>query len=259
MPIAAELDLAAAVSDDETLSECLGRSPDVLSGRLVLRQFRGYPSAASALNAALDSSPGRVVVLPHQDVYLPAGFVDNLVNRLAELERLDPKWAVVGCIGLDASGTVRGETWSSGMGRRVGAPLDAPAEVVTLDELILVVRADSGVRFDPGLPGFHLYATDLVVAAADRGLRSYAVPMAVVHHSRPLVKLGRDYWRAYLRLRRRWSDRLPVPTMFGGIRRSLLPLARIDLDYRWRHRGRAERPPRVGDPQQIARDLGYEP
>lgn len=254
----AELDLAAAISDDATLSACLGASPDVESGTLELRQFRGYASAASALNAALDSSSAPVVILPHQDVYLPAGFAESLAQRLTELSALDPDWAVVGCIGLDSDGVVHGETWSSGMGRRVGVPVVGPAEVVTVDELILIVRTGSGARFDDDLPGFHLYGTDITVSARDRGQRSYVIPLPVIHHSRPLVKLGKDYWRAYLHLRRRWADRLPVATMFGGIRRSLVHLARVDLGYRRRSGGRSDRPERVGDPRSIARELGYE-
>lgn len=254
----ADLDLAAAISDSDTLGQCLERSPDVESGTLSIRQFRGYPSASLALNAALDSSRAAVVVIPHQDVYLPAEFSEGLARWLSELHRIDPDWAVVGCIGIDSSGVVQGETWSSGMGRLVGSPVLGPVEVVTVDEMILVVRTASGVRFDPHLPGFHLYGTDLTVSAAERGLRSYVVPMPVIHHSRPLVKLGRDYWRAYLHLRRRWIRRLPVRTMFGGIRKSVVHLARVDLDYRRRSRGRANRPERVGDPREIARTIGYE-
>ncbi len=235
----ADFDLCAAVGDDAIFEACLCRSPDIATGALGVRQFPSYASAASALSAALDSISAPVVIIPHQDVYLPRGFADNLARQLTALEAIDHDWAVVSCIGIDAEGTVRGETWSSGMGKRVGVPVHGAGQVVTVDELILVVRTASGVRLDRDLPGFHLYGTDLVVAAKERSLSTYVVPLPVVRHSRALVRLGKDYWRAYLHLRRRWSHRLPVPTMFGGIRHSLMPLARVDLE-------------------KIARKLGYE-
>ena len=246
------------MSSDETLAACLARSPDVESGTLRIRAFRGYGSAAEALNAALDSSAARVAILAHEDVYLPRGFAANLTRRLAELEQVDPDWAVVGCIGLDLNGHVRGETWSSGMQRTVGFPVDGAVEVETVDEMILIVRPGAGIRFTTDLPGFHLYGTDIVTTARAHGARSYVLPLPVIHHSRPLVRLGRDYWRAYRFLRSRWRSRLPVPTMFGGIGRSSLPLARIELDYLIRNRGRRRRPDRTGDPQQIAHALGYD-
>lgn len=258
MPPTPDFDLCAAVSSDETLAQCLARSPDVQSGGLTIRTFRGHRSAAEALNAALDSSIEPVVILAHEDVYLPQGFATNLRRQLETLERIDPHWAVVGCIGRDSDGNVRGETWSSGMQRRVGSPVTGPAVVETMDELILIVRRAAGVRFSPDLPGFHLYGTDIVANAAAAGARCYVLPVPVIHHSRPLVRLGLDYWRAYRFLRSRWRSQLPLPTMFGGIHRSTLPLARIELDYAIRNRGRRRRPGRTGDPEQIARDLGYD-
>lgn len=255
---ASDLEVCVAVSSASTLGAILLRSPDVRDDRLALRTFEGYSSAARALNAGLEGSSARVVILPHQDVYLPAGFVDNLIAQLARLELVDPQWAVVGCIGIDDSWQVHGQTWSSGMQKLVGSPLADPARVTSVDEMILVVNMSSGVRFDEHLPGFHLYGTEVVVSAANRGLASYVVPMPVIHHSRRLVRLGRDYWGAYRYLRRLWRDRLPVPTLFGGIRRSFRHLAAIDLDYRVRNRFRSDRPEPAGDPQALASELGFE-
>lgn len=253
-----DLEVCAAVSDEQTLREVLGLSPDIVSGELGMRTFIGYANAAEALNAALDSSSAKVVILPHQDVYLPRHFLRQLCEQIEALEKVDPDWAVLGCIGVDADGVVHGETWSSGMAKVVGSPISSAVKVVSVDEMILVVRSASSARFDPGLPGFHLYGTEILVSAADDGRASYVIPMPVVHHSRRLVKLGGDYWRAYLYLRRKWSDRLPVPTLFGGISRSLKTLAAIDLDYRIRNRGRSTRPAPGSDPVSIARRLGYE-
>ena len=38
----------------------------------------------------------------------------------------------------------------------------------SFDELLIVLRRDSGLRFDEGLPGWHMYGTDIVQTARAR-------------------------------------------------------------------------------------------
>jgi hypothetical protein len=56
-----------------------------------------------------------------------------------------------------------------------------PAEVQILDELLMIVRADSGLAFDPDLPGFHCYGADLCLSARDKGMKNYVIDAPVVH------------------------------------------------------------------------------
>jgi hypothetical protein len=58
-----------------------------------------------------------------------------------------------------------------------------PAPVATLDELLLIVRRDSPLRFDPEL-GFHLYGADLCFQARERGLAVVALGEPCRHRSR---------------------------------------------------------------------------
>ena len=256
--MALSIDIAAAVNRRDVLANCLGRSPDIAEGAARLRTYEGFSTAGAAYNAALDESDAEVLVLVHQDVYLPRGFLANLRARLAELESLDPNWAVAGVIGLDENSRLRGQTWSSGLGKLVGEAVETPALVATLDEVILIVNRRAGLLFDPELPSFHLYAADIVLSARARGLRAYAIHAPIVHHSRPVVGLDAGYKRAYRYMQRKWRAVLPVPNLVCPLKRSPLPMLIWDLRTRWLHRGK----PRAGDPTDspadVARRLGFE-
>jgi hypothetical protein len=87
---------------------------------------------------------------------------------------------------------------------------ELPAKVATLDELLLVVRRDSGLRFDPDL-GFHLYGADICRQARERGLAVVAVGALCHHNSRSLV-LPESFYHSAAVFARKWSHRLPVAT-----------------------------------------------
>lgn len=55
-----------------------------------------------------------------------------------------------------------GLVWSNGLGREVRGVCEMPAQAISFDEVVLILRKDSGIRFDEQLPGFHLYGTDIV-------------------------------------------------------------------------------------------------
>jgi hypothetical protein len=87
---------------------------------------------------------------------------------------------------------------------------ELPARVATLDELLLVVRRDSPLRFDPDL-GFHLYGADICLQAAEHGLAVVALA-ALCHHNSRSVGLPAAFYRSAEVFARKWSHRLPVAT-----------------------------------------------
>ena len=252
------LTIAAAVNDRGVLATCLQRSPDLAAEGITVRIYEGSASAACAYNAALDAAETDIVVLVHQDVYLPAGFTASLREGVATLSRIDPDWAVAGVIGLDEAGQIVGETWSSGLRRVVGRKVETPTPVVSLDEVLLVVRRSAGVRFDEAMPGFHLYAADVVLSAREAGHRSYVLDLSIIHHSRPVVRLDRGYRRAYRFMQRKWSRSLPLPNLVCPIVRSPVPLLMRDARLRWLNRGKGGRVAPAEDPAAIAERLGLE-
>lgn len=252
------IDLAAAVNNADVLANCLQRSPDVASGALTLRTYQGFRSAGMAYNRALDEARADVLVLAHQDVYLPGGFLAGALEQLRQLDAQDPDWALAGVAGLDSRQTFHGRTWSSGLGALLGEPPAGPVAVETLDEMLLFVRRGSALRFDEDMPGFHLYAADAIQIAKARGQRSYVIDTPAVHHSRAVVALDASYRKAYRYMQRKWRSELPIPNLVCPITRSPLTLFLRDARIRRKHRGKPRPAEPRDDPSAIARRLGFE-
>lgn len=252
--------LGVASNSDAVLNANLLASPDLAaSGTRPLIQ-RGFLSATMAYNACIESfDENRPMLLIHQDVYLPDGWLGKLTQAMAWLDEHDPRWTVLGIIGRDGAGEMRGRAWSNGIGREVGYTIEAPQRVATVDELVIVLRGGSGLRFDEQLPGFHLYGTDIVLTAMERGRTAYVFDGPVIHNSLPVKALDKNYEAAYRYMQRKWWHRLPIQTLIVPITESLWPIRR----QRWRVTrerltGRRFPTERHPDPARLARELGYE-
>lgn len=248
--------VAAAVNNRQILAACLQRSPDLAVHGLELTIHEGYSSAASALNAGLDSSSAEIVILAHQDVYLPRGWLTNLAQQVDRVEAKYPNWGVLGLFGRRLTGETVGRVWSSGLGREAGEGGFEPAEAATLDELLLVIRRDSGLRFDEGLPGFHLYGTDIVEEGRVRGIPSFIIDAPAVHNSRPVKTLTGAYAEAYAYMQKKWRRRLPILTLICDIEPHPFRLWRAQLQGMKIYKRNIRRPQR--DAVEIARSLNYE-
>jgi hypothetical protein len=250
--------VATAVNNRAILADCLARSPDIAGGTLRLKTYEGYATAGIAYNQALDECEAPLLLLAHQDVYLPRGFATRVIAALDQLTQTAPDWAVAGVVGGTQCGAVIGEVWCSGNARLIKGADTLPARAATLDELIIIIRCDSGLRFDTELPSFHLYAADIILTAQSAGRSTWVVDAPVVHHSRPVVNLGGGYAEAWNYMRRKWRAQLPIPNLVCPITRSRLTLWEKDLRIRFANRGRTVRGDAPGDPVEIARRLGFE-
>lgn len=237
--------------------QCFARSPEIRNA--VIERIQDASCASIGLNEGLSRANADYVCLVHQDVFLPTGWLMRLMNAVHRLNEAKRRWGVLGVFGRDENGAFHGRVWSSGLNRELNHAVTEATSVVTLDELLLVVRTDVGLRFDENLPGFHLYGTDIVMEAARMGLESYVIDNPVVHNSVPVGRLDDSFVQAYRYMQRKWSDRLPLLTCTVPITRFGWPLYKHRL-RRWRYRNVREhniaqvRP----DPVAIARKLGYE-
>jgi hypothetical protein len=215
--------LVVAVKDEEVLHKTLLTSPDVNdSCNLILK--RGYPSAATAYNEGLSESTGEVVVFAHTDVYLPRGWRAKLERILDKLEKADPNWGVLGVVGVAPNGCVEGHIYSTGLQSMLGQAFESLIETVSLDEVLLIVRRNSGLKFDSRMSGFHLYGTDLCLEAKRAGMKSYIVSAFCIHNSVGIRNFPRAFWRCYFYLRRKYWNQLPVRTCCTEITRMCLPM-----------------------------------
>lgn len=182
-------------------------------------------SAASGLNQGLAQAEHGIVAFVHHDVYLPPWFESQLEGTLQNLDQRDPEWGVLGCAGARFEGErlqYAGSLFDGTARRRWGFPWNLPAGVDTLDELLLILRRDSGLRFDETIPGFHAYGAQISLAARARGLRNYAV-LAECEHRSDSSGWSPDaaYFSAHAHVAKRWS-RQPYGAMFGPMP-SVLP------------------------------------
>lgn len=224
------IQLVTASHAPDLLAANLGRSPCLAT--LPLHVEANAPSAAVAYNRALDATTAEVVVFLHHDVFLPQGWDRLFRARLAQLAAADPDWALFGPFGVALDAAHVGPVWSSSLGQIVGRVPLAPVEVQSFDELMIVLRRSSGLRFDEGLPGWHFYGTDIVASARARGLRAWAGGLPVIHNDRYHQALGPDFTLSYRHMQRKWAAALPLRSPITKISRSGLHLLRD----RWRAR-----------------------
>lgn len=217
--------LVVAANDNGVLNTSLLASPAIGAGCEVIVR-RGYDCAGKALNSGLAVARHDIVVVAHQDVFLPTSWAVHVERAIEKLEATGTPWGVLGCFGITREPPPRpyGYCYSTGLRRVLGEPFDAPVPAETLDELLLVVRRSSGLRFDEKLPGFHLYGADLCLAAAAKGLKNFIVSAFCIHNARGIVRLPAEFWRAYFYLRRKWRRKLPVTTCCTTITAGCLPV-----------------------------------
>jgi hypothetical protein len=219
--------IVAAVNDMQVLQGNLFLSPGMKDDNIQLIIKRDRLSASLAYNEAVEEADNEIIIFVHQDVYFPETWFSDLKRSISYLEKEKISWGVLGCFGSRPGGAGGiGRVCTNGMGLH-GHEIDKPEPVQTLDEIVLVIRKSSGLRFDPTLPHFHLYGTDICMSAKDKGLVSYAMPAFCVHNTNQLVHLPKEFYNCYRHIKSRWSKYLPIYT-------SCIRISRFDSELRIR-------------------------
>jgi hypothetical protein len=187
--------------------------------------------AYSGFAHMLGQARGRYVVYCHQDVRLLTDGAAQLLARLAELDRLDPHWALAGNAGglPDGDCAIRisdpyGENTTRGR---------LPARSTALDENFMVLRRESPVGVSADVGGFHMYGPDLCLQARLAGRSAWIIDFHLRHLSGGRVVLGfcdvqERFQRKYAALfGRRWRFRTTATWV-------ILPLGLRDRWDSWR-------------------------
>jgi len=114
---------------------------------------------------------------------IPKVTKDKMLKLLHCLETLDPKWAIAGNAGVNQAGltfVTNGLRMPKVSGKK-GAKGFHP--VYTLDENLLIVKAEARLSLSYDLGGFHLYGLDLCDVARRLGRTCYVAPMPWYHGS----------------------------------------------------------------------------
>jgi hypothetical protein len=254
----------ARTSDSEILKRDLLRSPAIAQNDVPLTVLWNQKSASSAFASVMESARAEFLIFTHCDVYFPKPWFERLEWEIDRLARMDGDWAVAGICGLTSSHELVGRMWDTSLQpvtRGVfGKALTGPVPIVSTDEMAFVVRRAAGVNFDPLLPNFHLYATDIILIAEREGKRSYGLDMPLIHNAKAQLRVGRDYVASYKYMVQKWRSRLPVPTTCGTITSN--PFVPVFRRFRVRYKAIC-RPStystrRVEDPTTKAIELGLD-
>jgi len=245
-------------NEQATLARNLLASPDIADGHVGVSVIWGAKAASAAYCDAIANAHADIIVFAHQDVYFPEGWFSQLKLVCQKLNSVDPCWAVAGLCGITIEGDFVSHLWDAGLAAVCGGPFGEPRMVASLDEVVLIVRRASGTSFDPALPSFHLYGTDIVLEAQRAGLRSYVIDLPVIHNSKAIVRLDPTYVAAYRFMVRKWRALLPWPTVIVRLTGNPLPLLLRRLRLRYKAVLRASTlHPRLESPELMARKLGF--
>lgn len=167
---------------------------------------RGYSNISKAYN---EVKPEGLVCYLHHDLYLPPEFLTQVINGI---KRLPKDWGVIGVAGVklikgrkENYGNIldRGKTWAYNLD-------SLPAEVDTLDELLLITHGD--LTFDENLD-LDFYGADICMQAKEQGRKCYVINAFVSHNSKRLFG-GRSesFYRCQEYFKTKWAHKLPIVT-----------------------------------------------
>lgn len=227
--------------DKGRLQSDLSRSPEIESGYVGLTILWDQPSAAGGYARAMEMATAEVLIFAHCDVFFPNGWFERLAWEVDRLSHMDPNWAVAGISSITPSGEQVGRMFDTALEPEFretrgvfGKELTSPVPIVSADELVLIVRRGAGISFDPLLPEFHLYGTDIILEAERHGKRSYGLDMPLIHNAKAQLRLGPDYGRAFRYMVRKWRDRLPVLTTCVPLTAAPLTLTNVRMRLRYK-------------------------
>jgi hypothetical protein len=197
--------VVTCVSDQDLLQKALGASFKEACGEPVelvaIDNSGNRYSAPQALNLGAARAGGEVLVFLHQDVRLPPAWFAQLSAQIRAVEESFGSWGLLGVFGVTSSGKMVGHINDPHGYRHWG---HLPCRVQSLDEVCLVVRRDSNLRFDEELGGFHFYGADLCLQARQRGAGCYAIDACLEHLSGG--RKDARFWEVAGRFEAKWRN-----------------------------------------------------
>ncbi|HEY1007023.1 MAG TPA: hypothetical protein VGD92_07575 [Sphingobacteriaceae bacterium] len=137
--------------------------------------------AFAGLNRFLQDARGKYVILCHQDILLHDHTVRDLEIRIAEIDSIDPNWAVLG-----NAGGINLKYLAMHLTRNTGNRLiekHLPLRAMTVDENFILVKRSANLALSADLSGFHMYGTDITLIADTLGYSTYIIDFNLTHKS----------------------------------------------------------------------------
>jgi len=202
MSIAQKTAIVSCVNDFQLYEGLRGSlSVDEAAQLCPVDNTSGQYSVPSAYNYALKNIDVDLFVFVHQDVIFPSGWFASLAEQIKQVERIDKEWGVLGIMGVRKNGWYAGHILDPHTRCKKGR---LPSQVVTLDEVCLIIRKSSGLSFDEGTGGYHFYGADLCLQAQKRGMKCYAIDASMSHLSGG--KVDESFYTIFQQYREKWSQ-----------------------------------------------------
>lgn len=160
----------------------------------------GWYSAAAALNMGSKTAKGEILIFCHQDIKFPSNWLPIVNEQLLLISEKDLNWGVSGVMGVKNNGLFAGNIIDPHTTTKIGK---LPCKVETLDEVCLIMRKSSALRFDESLGGFHLYGADICLQSRQLGLSCYAIDAPFEHLSKG--KVDESFLKIAEKLKEKWS------------------------------------------------------
>ncbi len=155
-------------------------------------------------NSIQSKNSDRYIIFCHQDVVLDRGNgFNDLMNKLNQLDQIDPNWAVCGNAGvndkyeyvLKISDRYNSPHWAG----------EFPQRIYSLDENFLVIKASSKIQCSTNISGFHFYATDLCLKAVANGFSCYVIDFHLTHLGKGI--LSNSFWEVKANFYQNWFSK----------------------------------------------------
>jgi hypothetical protein len=142
---------------------------------------RNEADAFTGYNQLLQAAQGTYIILCHQDILLDFDGRAVLEERIAELDKLDPAWGLLGNAGGVAPGIIIYRLTDPDGSHNTGV---FPGKVESLDEQFILVKREANLSLSRDLHGFHFYGTDLCQIARILGWNAWVVDFNLYHKSK---------------------------------------------------------------------------
>jgi len=141
-----------------------------------------FDNLSQAMLSGIAKTQNDLIAVVHEDVLLPKGWQEKLECSLAELEKYDKQWAILGSVGWNECGEMVGHWSGPRTYQNTFTNESLPfKEVGRLDEQLLIFHRLRLPELDNNLPGIHHIGHDLSIGMRKLGLRTYAIDAPTIH------------------------------------------------------------------------------
>ncbi|QTE40308.1 hypothetical protein J3L18_15050 [Mucilaginibacter gossypii] len=141
--------------------------------------------AYQGINSFLQTAKGEYIIICHQDILLieNESNIQNLDKRIAEMDVLDPNWAILGNAGAAARLYDRLAIKIAYPNGFIDLKGNLPQQVCSIDENFMLVKSSANLSLSSNIGGYHLYGLDICTVASVLGYKAYVIDFLLIHKS----------------------------------------------------------------------------